>query len=154
MKTKNSKTSSTAETLSRRGNGISALRLCVSAVILSAVLLCLAAPATAAPVILVGNLVTVDTTTSNSAPISLTSPTYIAPFSITHGALATTNNLPTKIQLSLDGTNYITLRTVYPTTTNASATDSYVAQTTNLTVYLRASITTTNLVTVGGSYGN
>lgn len=122
---------------------------------LFALILCLICAASyAAPVILVGNLVTVNNTTSNSTPISLTVPTYVGPYSITHGALSRTNDLPTQIQLSLDGTNYTTLVTRYPTTTNANATDSYGATTANLTVYLRASITTTNSVTVGGSYGN
>lgn len=123
--------------------------------LIASLILCLiCAGSYAAPVILIGQLTTVDTTTSNTSPISLSVPTYIAPYSITHGALASTNNLPVKIQLSLDGTNYFTIATRYPTTTNALATDSYGATTTNLTVYLRASITTTNLVTVGGSYGN
>ena len=116
-------------------------------------ILSLTACALAAPVILVGNLVTVASTTSNSVPITLAVPAYVGAFSITHGALTTTNDLPTKIQLSFDGTNYTTLRTVWPTT-NSASTDSYASQTVNLTVYLRASITTTNTVTVGGSYGN
>jgi hypothetical protein len=102
-----------------------------------------------------GSMVTVDTTTSNSPAASVG--TFTVPrgaLYLAHGALTATNNLPVKIQLSLDGTNFITVSTNWPSSTNATAAtpETIWPAFTGNSVYMRISVTTTNSVEVGATY--
>ena len=67
---------------------------------------------------------------------------------IQNAGLATTNALAVSFQLSLDGTNFGPMTTYIPTATNA-VTDTFAIPVTNLTVYARVQVFTTNAVNVG-----
>ena len=123
--------------------------------ILFALLVALSLTATvkAAPVMLIGSLVTVNNATSNSPPTSaLSYNPSLNQFTITHGTLTATNALLLNFQCTLDQTNYVTVGTWYPTTTNA-ATEIVNANQYSITNYVRAQAVTTNSVQVGGTYG-
>ena len=64
--------------------------------------------------------------------------------------LATTNAEVVYAQVSLDNTNFVTFATFHHGTTN-SAVDTFTANPNPLTLYFRASVVTTNAVTVGVS---
>jgi hypothetical protein len=107
----------------------------------------------AAPQILLGSLVSVNGT-SNSQSVAL-SPQQITfqQFNFQNGGLTDTNAATLKIQLSLDGTNYINCGSyLFPLTNSGGYT--YYAPSTNISVYLRVQAVTTNAVLLGGSYGN
>jgi hypothetical protein len=109
----------------------------------------------ATPTLLIGSLVTVNNTTSNSPVVqALGNITASQTITITHGALTATNAFYIAGQFTVDQTNYYTSPVVwYPSYTNA--TTEYVnANYFTFTPYFRAQITSTNSVQVGGSYGN
>jgi hypothetical protein len=127
-------------------------KLIIAAWILLA-LLFVTVPMLATPTLLMGTLVTVDTTTSNSPAIAAF--TYNQPlqqFTVSHGALTSTGAFYLTIQATLDQTNYVTLGTWHPTTTNA-ATEVFSGASYAPTNYMRVQCTSTNSVQVGGSYG-
>lgn len=70
-----------------------------------------------------------------------------------NGGLASTNALIAYRQVSLDGTNFVTVATYNPTATN-STTDTWSAANTNLNIYSRVQIVTTNAVSVGVTLQN
>lgn len=110
--------------------------------------------AQAAPEILLGSLVSVNNTTSNSQVVAL-SPLQInfQQFNFQNGGLSNTNACSLKVQISTDGTNFITTSTyLFPQTNSGGYT--YYAPSTNIQVYVRVQATTTNNVLLGGSYGN
>lgn len=99
---------------------------------------------------LLGSLVPVNSTTSNSVGVAVATIT-VPPqsMSIQNGGLVTgTNHLVCNAQISLDGTNYATIGVYRPTSTNA-ATDSFVTGYTNQTIYFRMQAVTTTNVNVG-----
>lgn len=74
------------------------------------------------PSLLVGNLTTIDNTTNNTAATSFGS-FVLFPwmnFSITNAGLTATNALTIRGQFSLDGSNWVTVTTWNPSTTNAT----------------------------------
>lgn len=105
----------------------------------------------AATTTMIGSMTTVNGTT-NTAAVSLGN---IYPprgvFYIQNGGLASTNALLINVQLSIDGTNFYTVATYYPSVTNAT-TDAYAPTYSALPVYMRAQVVTTNAVQVGGIY--
>lgn len=108
----------------------------------------------AAPTLLLGNLITVNNTTSNSpATTALNWNPTTQQFTISHGALTGTNALTLNIQATTDQTNYITIGTWKPSFTNAT-TETIPANAFSITNYIRVQAVTTNSVTVGGSYGS
>ncbi len=72
---------------------------------------------------------------------------------VQHGALASTNNLPTVFQISLDGINWTSVQTNTPSSTNAAAIDGWPVSFGTFTVYGRAvqSNTTTNVQSAGAT---
>lgn len=109
--------------------------------------------AQAAPILIIGSLVTV----SNATAYSTTNQTFqnapnMQMFTISHGALVSTNDLPLAIQSSTDQVNFTNSYVWYPSTTNA-ATEYIYAGTIPVTNYFRVKVVTTNSVQVGGSYG-
>ena len=99
-----------------------------------------------------GSLATVDNTTENSPALAVGG--FSLPrgvFLISHGTLTETNALRINIQVSLDGSNFITAATWWPARTNAWSVNfspNYAAQ----TIWLRAQAVTTNAVQVGANY--
>lgn len=63
---------------------------------------------------------------------------------IANNGMGTTNALVVNLQLSVDQTNFITVFTYQPSTTNAQ-TDTYVTPATNVTLYGRVQIFATNM---------
>jgi hypothetical protein len=59
-----------------------------------------------------------------------------------------TNALVVNVQLSMDGSNWVTVSTYRPTTTNATV-DLFAPSTHDIACYMRAQAVTTNTVTVG-----
>ena len=117
-----------------------------------AFLLC-AAVIQAAPVLIIGSLVTVNNTTAySSTNASFSYNPTLQQFTISHGALTATNALVLNIQSSVDQTNFVSSYVWYPTTTNA-ATEYIYAGSVPVTNYFRVQCTTTNSVQVGGNYG-
>jgi hypothetical protein len=108
----------------------------------------------AAPVLLVGSLQAVNNTTftSNTNILSQNFPTP-QQLSVTHGALASTNDVVIRQQVSVDNTNWITFATLTMPSTN-STTEVIQGYTYPLTNYYRVQIVTTNSQNVGVSYGN
>jgi hypothetical protein len=109
--------------------------------------------APAAPTLLMGSLVTVNNTTSNSPAVTAFSynPT-LQQFSVTHGALTSTGALTLNIQATVDQTNYVTIGTWTPSYTNAT-TETFSGSSYAITNYIRVQAVTTNSVQIGGSYG-
>jgi hypothetical protein len=108
----------------------------------------------AAPVLMVGSLQTVNNTTftSNTNVLSANFPTP-AQLSVTHQGLANVNDVVIKYQASSDDTNWFTFASTTMATTNAT---TEVIQGYNylLTNWFRILIVTTNNQQVGVSYGN
>jgi hypothetical protein len=108
----------------------------------------------AAPVTLIGTLVTVNNTTSNSTAISVSPhPVYLSNFGFANNGLTDTNALQMNVQLSLDGTNFVTISSWKSSVTNAGA-YGYTVTPTNWPVYMRVQSVTTNNVSVGATYSN
>ncbi len=108
--------------------------------------------AQAAPTLIMGNLLTVNGTTNSSPVTAFTYNQTLQQFSVTHGALTSTGALTLNIQATVDQTNYVTIGTWNPSTTNA-ATETFSGSAYAITNYMRVNCVTTNSVTVGGSYG-
>ena len=107
----------------------------------------------AAPVLIIGSLVTVNNTTAySSTNACFTYNPTLQQFTIQHGALTATNALVLNIQCTVDQTNFVTAFTWYPSTTNA-ATEYIYAGAVPVTNYFRVQCVTTNSVQVGGNYG-
>jgi hypothetical protein len=107
----------------------------------------------AAPVLIIGSLVTVNNTTAySSTNACFTYNPTLQQFTIQHGALTATNALVLNIQVSTDAVNFTNSLTWYPTTTNA-ATEYIYAGAVPVTNYFRVQCVTTNSVQVGGNYG-
>lgn len=110
-------------------------------------LLALAAVSPAAQ--LLGTLVTVNNTTSNSTAVAIGTisvpPQVLA---VQTGGLTATNALTITAQVSMDGTNYTSIGTFRMSTTNAT-TQTWNTGYSNQTLYFRISATTTNNVEVG-----
>lgn len=102
---------------------------------------------------LLGTLITVNNTTSNTvAVVSGTVPAPRGTFVVAHNGLTATNALVCTEQLSIDNTNWITVNTFTFAATNATAQSFLGGNYTNRTIYTRLAITTTNSVDVGVSY--
>lgn len=117
-------------------------------------LVCLIASTMAAPVMMVGSLVTVNNTSTNSlVTAALQYNPTLQQFMITHGALTSTNALAINIFVNTTGTtNGVQVGTWYPSSTNAT-TEYINANTFSITNYVWVQAVTTNSVQVGGSYG-
>lgn len=97
---------------------------------------------------LIGSLQAVNGTT-NSGTISLTTaPIQAQSLGVQTGGLASTNALTLYGQVSLDGTNFVTIATYHPTGTNAGSA-TWSTSFTNLTMYARVQVVSTNAITVG-----
>ena len=111
----------------------------------------------AAPVLLVGSLQAVNNTTftSNTNILSQAYPTP-QPLSITHGALANTNDISITYQVSVDNVNWKTFATTTIQNTNSTSSSPEVIQgyAYPLTNYFRVQIATTNSQNIGVGYGN
>ena len=100
----------------------------------------------------IGALATVNNTTTNSTALAVgTFNMPVGTFLIQNGGLSSTNALLVNVQVSVDGTNFLTVATYRPTVTNA-VTDTYVPSYSAQTIYIRAQAITTNSVQVGGMY--
>jgi len=118
-------------------------------ILFSAILLAAFAVSSNAATTLLGTLVTVDNTTSNSTSVAVTSVTVPAQsLLVSHTLLTNTTSLTGYAQVSLDGTNFVDVATYTPSTT-AAGTEAVTMAATNITVYLRFSAVTTNNVGVG-----
>lgn len=119
---------------------------------LAAAIVAVVIGARAASYTFLGSMVEVDDTTSNS--VALAAGTFTMPsgyFLIQNGGLTATNMLHVNIQVSIDGTNFVTVATYWPSATNAT-TERFVPSYSLQTLYLRAQAVTSNTVTVGTSY--
>jgi len=102
--------------------------------------------------VFLGSLVSVSNTTSNSAALAVGS--FAVPqgrFFVSNGGLTATNALHVNVQVSVDGTNFVTVATYWPSSTNA-VTDSFSPGYAAQTIYLRTQAVTTNAVSVGTTY--
>lgn len=98
----------------------------------------------------IGDLVTVNNTTNNTAAISLGTYSPFRPvFYVQNAGLTATNALRVNVQLSIDATNWLTLATYWPAATNA--TNEAFSPTLSPTFYLRSQVITTNSVQVGAT---
>ncbi len=72
---------------------------------------------------------------------------------IQHGQLVSTNNLTTVFQISLDGVNWTSVQTNFPSSTNSGAIDASRVAAGSFTVYGRSiqSNTTTNVQSAGAT---
>lgn len=107
----------------------------------------------AAPTSLIGNLVTVNGTTNSTVLTMPEQNINFQQFNFEHGGLLNTNQVTLAIQISTDLTNYTTVSTYKFSNTNAG-TYTYYAPSTNVPIYLRVRVTTTNSTGLGGTYGN
>jgi hypothetical protein len=125
----------------------------IGVAVIAAVIVSFAFTARATPTLLVGSLVTVNNTSSNSPTIgALTYVPASQQFTISHGALTATNAFYLTFQPTLDGTNYVSSGVWYPFYTNA-CTEIIPPGYFTITNNFRVVITSTNSVQVGGSYG-
>ena len=107
----------------------------------------------AAPVFLIGNLVSISGT-SNSQSIALSPQTVnFSVFSFQNNGLANTNQATLNIQISTDNTNFTTVGQFTFSTTNAGS-YGYYQQPTNIPVYMRVQSVTTTNTALGATYGN
>ena len=97
---------------------------------------------------LLGSPVTVNGTTNSSAATIAYAGVPQGTFYIYNGGLASTNALVAYRQVSIDGSNYVTIATYRPTATN-TVTDTFGSDPTNMPIYSRVQIVTTNSVSVG-----
>ena len=115
---------------------------------ISSLILALAISAKASSVLL-GGLTTVNNTTSNSTSVIVSSVTVPSQrLFVSHSGLTSINNLVGYAQVSLDGTNFVTVATYTPSSTNAE-TESVTMGSSSNAIYLRFSAVTTNSVGVG-----
>ena len=101
---------------------------------------------------LLGSLITVNNTTSNSTAVAIGSFT-VPPqqLLVQNGGVVTgTNTFTANFQISLDQANWVTIKSYNPTVTNA-ATDSVTVPATNQTIYFRFQAVTTTNVQVGAT---
>jgi hypothetical protein len=91
-----------------------------------------------------------NTTNSGSNVIIGTARVTMPTYSFQHGALTDTNNALYYIQVSFDGSNFQTVSTNRPSTTNAGAIDAVKLPVQQLYVYTRVQFVTTNNVSLGG----
>ena len=108
----------------------------------------------AVPILVVGNLVTVNNTSSNSAPfVALGSTPGSQTLNVTHGVLTATNAFYLSAQFTMDQTNYWTSPTLwYPSNTNACT--EYVSATYwSFQPYMRLVCTSTNSIQYQATYG-
>ena len=107
----------------------------------------------AAPVVLIGTLVTVNNTTSSSSTNAIIpyNPN-LAVFNFTHGGLVNTNDAVLHVLITSDLTNWTTVASFKFPSTNAG---SYSFYPTNFQfpIYMKVVATTTNSVQLGGTYG-
>ena len=99
----------------------------------------------------IGTLATVNNTTSNSVAVAVG--TFSIPrvtLAVQNGALTSTNALRINVQLTTDGTNYVTIASGWPSSTNAGSW-TLSPTFTNQTISLRIQTVTTNSVTVAGA---
>ena len=109
--------------------------------------------AVCSPVLMVGTLQTVNSTTftGNTNAAFLYNPA-LQQFQVTHGALNATNDIAVMVQITADLTNFITIGTWHPSSTNAGSEYIYAGQYL-ATNSVRVQIVTTNSQQVGVSYG-
>jgi len=132
------------------GAGIPAAELLVVGLIVAAVLLGLVR-ARGQSSVLFGTPETINGT-SNSAPVAVGTVFYPrGTFLVQHGSLGSTNALTLYAQVSLDGTNFLTISTWRPTNTSA-ATETFTLGYGSVTNHLRVQVVTTNAVTVNAIY--
>jgi hypothetical protein len=108
----------------------------------------------AAAQITYSNLLTytaINAATNNGSAVIIGAARITMPhYAVQNGGLTATNALVSYVQISLDGTNFMTISTNWPTITNAGiATITVRAQ--SLNVYSRIVHVTTNNVSVGAS---
>ena len=102
--------------------------------------------------ILVGSLSTVNNTTYYTAAYNIGNAFVPSgTFLFSDGGTTATNALSITIQVSFDQTNFTSVGTWYPPVTNAG-TWPYTPFPTNMPIYMRGVVTTTNSVQVGGSF--
>jgi len=123
-------------------------------VIVLAALLAMFATVRATPLLVAGTLITVNNTTSNTAPfVALNFNASSQNFSVAHGSLTATNAFWITGQFTLDQTNYVAGGVWYPSLTNA--TTEYIPATFfTFTPYMRLATTSTNSITYSATYGN
>lgn len=92
-----------------------------------------------------------DTTNNGGSAIIGTARVPMPVYSLQHGPLLDTNNILYRLQISFDGTNFISIATNRPTSTNEGAIDSIQPSVQRLQVYTRVQFVTTNNVSVGGA---
>ncbi len=102
---------------------------------------------------LVGTMATVNGTSNSVSMVMGTMslpPGFVV---VNNGGLNNTNDLTVRAQISLDDTNFVTVSTWQPTTTNAGSAvfaPMYAAQ----TLRIRIQVVTTNAINVGVLYQN
>jgi len=107
----------------------------------------------ATPTMLVGTLGSVSTTPSNSPPT--TALTYIPTlqqFSVTHGALTSTNEALLYFRVTVDQTNYVVIGSWYPSFTNP-CTEIVNQGQYNITNFVSVQYVATNTISIGINYG-
>ena len=127
-------------------------KLSFVALLLTLILLAVCS-AMATPTLIVGSLVAVNNTTSNSVyTTALNYSPQLQQWSVTHTALPNTNAFYLTFRVSLDQTNAVAVGTWYPSNTNA-CTEIVPANQFNITNYVQISCTTTSSVSYSASYG-
>lgn len=108
--------------------------------------------ARAGSTILLGSMVTVNNTITNSAGIVIGNFSVPAGrFLIQNGGLSNTNALTVNVQLSLDDVNFTTVASYQPSVTNA-VTDVFNPSFSPQNIYMRLQTVTTNSVQVGETF--
>jgi hypothetical protein len=100
--------------------------------------------------VLIGSLLTVNNTTTNSASVTLTETAAVSAHTlfVQTAGMSNTNALSIAGQVSLDNTNWLTISTFVPAATNAG-TVTWSTLATNMLLYGRVVVTTTNSVQLG-----
>lgn len=100
--------------------------------------------------VLIGSLQTVNNTTVNSAGVILPETANVLPHTLTiqTAGLTATTALSVAGQVSLDSNNWVTVATYLPSSTNAGTVIWTTGQT-NMPIYARVAVTTTNSVQIG-----
>lgn len=126
----------------------------IGAALLLAAVVLVALKVQAAPTLVVGNLLTVPVTGSNSVPfLALNYNPASQLITVTHGALTSTNEAYIAARFTFDQVNFFSNTVVwYPSFTNP-ATEYIPANYFALNPYMQLCCATTNTIQYGASYG-
>ncbi len=102
---------------------------------------------------LIGSMQNVNGTANSTGLVAGTVNVPRGTFLISNGGLTQTNALLVNVQYSLDNTNWLTMATYGPSSTN-STTDTFIPAISPPNIYMRVQVVTTNSVSMGIIYQN